>query len=251
MPGPLAMPIEIEEVIRRSEQGATEPYICRGSDGKLYFVKGKGAGYVSLVKEWIVGNLALHFGLPIAPFKQVHVPKELFDVGRTGNLSDLGFGLMFGSEQIPNSSEISVLSVSSISAEIRRDIAAFDWWVKNGDRNLTTAGGNPNILWSESDGRPFIIDHNLAFDESVTLSSQLESHIFAASLAEVCDTHALQTRLHAKFDSALAELGRITDDIPPRWYYQDDAETVEINFSNVSARALLARHQTREFWERT
>ncbi|WP_409527298.1 HipA family kinase [Rhizobium sp. BK591] len=51
------MPIEIEEVLRRSDQGVTRPYICRGADGKLYYVKGKDAGYESLVKEWIAGTL--------------------------------------------------------------------------------------------------------------------------------------------------------------------------------------------------
>ena len=245
------MPIEIEEVIRRSEQGVTQPYICRGSDGKLYFVKGKGAGYDSLMKEWIAGNLALRLGLPIAPFKLVHVPKALYEVGRAGILRDLGFGPMFGSEHVENSNEISVLNIGSIPAGTKRDIVAFDWWVKNGDRTLTESGGNPNILWSESSGQPFIIDHNLAFDESVTLNSQLESHIFAASAAEICDSTALQVHYQAKFESALAELDSIIGDIPQRWHYVDDAETVEINFSVESVITLLTRYRVRAFWERT
>jgi hypothetical protein len=245
------MPIEIEEVIRRSEQGVTEPYICRGSDGNIYYVKGKGAGYDSLVKEWVAGNLAFSLGLPIAPFKLVHVPKALYDAGRSRNLGDLGFGLVFGSEHIPNSNEISVLNIGSIPAGTKRDIVAFDWWVKNGDRTLTESGGNPNILWSESSGQPFIIDHNLAFDGSVTLNSQLESHIFAASAAEICETPALQAHYDAKFEMAIAELDNIVGDIPQRWHYVDDAETFEINFSIEGAKTLLARFRVRAFWERT
>ena len=62
------MPIEIIEVIRRSTQGVTEPFICRGDNGKIYFVKGKGAGRRSLVAEWIAGHLAIALGIPIAPF---------------------------------------------------------------------------------------------------------------------------------------------------------------------------------------
>ncbi|MBY5566622.1 hypothetical protein HFO55_05050 [Rhizobium leguminosarum] len=200
------MPIEIEEVLRRSEQGVTEPYICRGDDNKLYYVKGKGAGYDSLVKEWIAGHLARRLGLPIPTFEIVHVPHELYEIGRHEALRDLGFGLLFGSEQIPNVNELTVLNVESIHGDLRRDIAAFDWWVRNGDRTLTAAGGNPNILWSETSGQPFIIDHNLAFDDGVTLLSQLESHIFGGSLAEICDAPNLQILYRAKFEDALSEL---------------------------------------------
>lgn len=89
------MPIEIDEVLRRSEQGATEPYICRGANGKLYFVKGKGAGYDSLVKEWIAGQLAKAMGLPIPNFEIVSVSQDLYDAGRNGPLRDLGFGFFF------------------------------------------------------------------------------------------------------------------------------------------------------------
>lgn len=245
------MPIQIEEVIRRSEQGVTQPYICRGSDDLFYYVKGRGAGYESLMKEWIAGNLALRLGLPIAPFKLVHVPKALYDAGRAGKLSDLGFGPMFGSENVQNSNEISVLNIASTAPDTKRDIVAFDWWVKNGDRTLTESGGNPNILWSESSGRPVIIDHNLAFDASVTLNSQLESHIFAASAAEICDSAALQVNYHAKFERALEELDNIVSDIPHRWRYVDEAETFETNFSIESARTLLASHRFQAFWERT
>lgn len=38
------MTVQIVEVIRRSEQGITLPYICRGDNDKVYFVKGIGAG---------------------------------------------------------------------------------------------------------------------------------------------------------------------------------------------------------------
>ncbi|MEW5824691.1 MAG: HipA family kinase [Pseudomonadota bacterium] len=31
------------EIIDRSEQGMTRPFICRGEDGFVYFVKGRGA----------------------------------------------------------------------------------------------------------------------------------------------------------------------------------------------------------------
>lgn len=73
--------IEIVEVLRRSEQGVTEPFVCRGDDGALYFVKGMGgAGHRSLVCECICGRLAQALGLPVAPFEIVDVPPALVAV---------------------------------------------------------------------------------------------------------------------------------------------------------------------------
>ena len=250
------MPIEIEEVLRRSEQGATKPYICRGADGKLYYVKGRDAGYESLVKEWIAGRLARHLGLPIAPFVFAFVPEELYELGRHINqgglnLSGLGSGILFGSEHIPESNELAFLNIAAISNNLKRDIAAFDWWIMNGDRTLTESGGNPNILWSESNKSAVIIDHNLAFDPEVTLHSQLLSHVFSGSLAEICDDPTLQAGYRSRFAQALSELTNILGDIPPRWHYVDDYETVEIVLSTATVKAVLQRHEMPDFWKRT
>lgn len=158
------MYIQVEEVLGRAKQGATEPYICRCEEKNLYYVKGKGAGYGSLIKEWIAGKLALHLNLPIPTFAIVDVPKALYQAGAGGLLSSLGFGPLFGSQEIPNCNEISFYNASTLHLDLKREIAAFDWWIKNGDRTLKDPGGNPNILWSETTNEPFIIDHNLAFD---------------------------------------------------------------------------------------
>ena len=69
--------IQIIEILGRSEQGMTRPFICRGEDNNIYFVKGVGAGRRSQVCEWLAGNLALELGLPIAPFRIVDVPFAL------------------------------------------------------------------------------------------------------------------------------------------------------------------------------
>ena len=53
------MNIQIVEIIGRSTQGITRPFICRGEDGHIYFVKGRGAGKRSLICEWIAGNLEI------------------------------------------------------------------------------------------------------------------------------------------------------------------------------------------------
>jgi hypothetical protein len=83
--------VEIIEVLRRSAQGMTQPFICRGDNGKVYFVKGKGAGKRSLICEWISGHIALELGIPIAPFCMVSIPKELLDSNHLLDLTDLGY----------------------------------------------------------------------------------------------------------------------------------------------------------------
>jgi len=245
------MHIHIEEVIGRAKQGITEPYICRCSDNTLYYVKGKGAGYGSLIKEWVAGRLAECLKLPIPSFAIAWVPKELYELGRKDLLQDLGFGPLFGSREIPNTNEMSFLNSESIPTQLKRDIAAFDWWIMNGDRTLTEVGGNPNILWSETANVSYIIDHNLAFDEAVTLHSQLQGHIFAEALAEICKDEALQTHYRDSFQDALSHLPSILSDIPQRWHYVDDEQSIEINFSIDEMEHRLKRIQERAFWERT
>jgi len=243
------MYIQVDEVISRTKQGATEPYICICEEKKLYYVKGKGAGYGSLIKEWVAGKLAQHLNLPIPAFAIVEVPKALYQAGASGLLSSLGFGPLFGSQEVPNCNEISFYNASTLHVDLKRDIAAFDWWIKNGDRTLKEPAGNPNILWSETTEEPFIIDHNLAFDETVTLSSLIESHMFSASLLEIANDSTLQNIYNQKFQSVLPHVHDICDDIPDRWHYEDDMQSVEVNISVDTIKTTLERFSEQGFWK--
>jgi hypothetical protein len=90
--------IQIIEVIGRSEQGQTRPFLCLGDDGRTYYVKGRGAGRRSLLCEWTAGNLAAALRLPIAPFQIVNVPAVLVQRAVPGlALNELGAGAAFGS----------------------------------------------------------------------------------------------------------------------------------------------------------
>lgn len=157
----------------------------------------------------------------------------------------------FGSENIENANEMSVSNILETPSELKRDIVAFDWWIRNGDRTLTEAGGNPNILWSETSRQLFVIDHNLCFDEGVTLHSQLTTHIFRSALTEICDTPDLQAHYKTKFDMLLPGLPQILRDIPHRWHYVDEACTIESALSIANVEAILQRHRVPAFWERT
>jgi len=57
--------LEITEIIRRAEQGRTEPFLCGASDGRQYFVKGRAATASGLMRECLGANLVKRFGLPV------------------------------------------------------------------------------------------------------------------------------------------------------------------------------------------
>ena len=87
------MTLAVTEVLGRSEQGRTHPYICRCDDGEVYFVKGRSATRRGLINEWLCGHLAQALDLPIAPFDLAHVPQELMNADlsgwNTGNVTSM------------------------------------------------------------------------------------------------------------------------------------------------------------------
>jgi len=131
--------IQIVEVIGRSSQGFTRPFVCRGDDDEVYYVKGSGSGRRSQICEWIAGRLGKTLGLPIPTFAIVEIPSELIELGGMPDLADLGTGPAFGSRrhsliELPHS------AVDEVPLEVQCDVLTFDWWIHNGDRTLTATG---------------------------------------------------------------------------------------------------------------
>lgn len=242
------MPLEIVEFLRRSTQGTTEPFVCRGDDNAIYFVKGKVAGRVSLVKEWICGNLALALDLPIAPFEIVQIPDGLAESLPAMHLQDLGAGLAFGSKQRPLTNDIAFSQVELVPAGIRKDIAVFDRWIRNYDRTLSAQGGNPNLLWATDSGSVVLIDHNNAFDQPIDRGSFAETHIFGADFLEVCrDVNEIAT-YRVRLDRALEGWDAIVSSVPQSWKFLDAQETLPINLNLNDVFGVLQAHREVGFW---
>ncbi|MDQ3814926.1 MAG: hypothetical protein M3347_13360 [Armatimonadota bacterium] len=179
--------MRIVEIIDRSEQGITRPFLCRGEDGKIYYVKGRHAGYRGLCCEWVASELARHWGLPVAPFAIVEVPGLLISGSLLAGALDLGSGPAFGSQQVPDASELRWHEIESeiIPVDLRARLLLFDWWVANPDRMLSETGGNPNLLWPAAQQQLHIIDHNLAFSPHMMPPSLIDfcsDHVFGADL---------------------------------------------------------------------
>lgn len=241
------MRVQIVEIMGRSTQGITLPFKCRGDDGHIYFVKGRGAGRRSQICEWIVGQLALRLGLPIAPFNIVNVPEELIHLDFSGELQDLGVGLAFGSRKL-RVMELSFSHLEQVPAEVQRDVLAFDWWVHNADRTLSELGGNPNLFWDIETQELVVIDHNQAFDRAFSPADFVALHAFSGEWSALSGDCVRQQKLAEQFAICMTDWAAICNTVPSAWWFLDAEQTVPTDFDLDATHQLLMRFQTPTFW---
>lgn len=244
------MPVEIVEILRRSKQGATRPFICRGDDGEVYFVKGRDAGRRSQICEWIAGRLAVLIGLPVAPFKQVWVPEELAEFNIGSPLDGLGAGPAFGSLE-QRVTELTMTAVGQVQDDLQQDVLIFDWWVRNADRCLSHYGGNPNLFWEPGEKELVVIDHNQAFDLSAGKRDFSRDHVFAAQTRQLSGDFFRRDDYDERLSKALKEWPIILSEIPASWWFVDEEQTLSVDFDKQTAYELLKDYETDEFWNWT
>ena len=236
--------IQIIEILNRSIQGITLPFICKASDGYIYFVKGHSAGRRSLVCEWIAGNLAEKVGLPIAPFTLLEIPEVIQGKEK---YRDLGQGIVFGSRK-QNITELQHNIITQIPSELQRSVLAFDWWVKNADRTLSVKGGNPNLLWDGKQKKLVMIDHNQAFDRNFNPSLFHETHIFKHQAKLLFNDMFYNKESSNIFEATLSHWDSICSNIPEEWYYADQEQTVDADFDLDIFYQTLERCTANNFW---
>jgi len=242
------MTLTIVEVLQRSIQGRTRPYICRADDGEVYYVKGRSATRNGLIAEWLCAELATAFGLPIAPYTLASVPEELIEADSTRWLSDLGAGEVFASRKV-DAVEMTAVHRERTPPALRQDLLVFDWWVRNGDRTLTERGGNPNLLWKhEDDGGLVVIDHNLAFDPEFSIDAFRTGHVFADEIPGLFSDFLARDAYRQRLRQALNDWQAACAMIPHPWNFVDPEMTIPATFSLDQALALLRRHEQDEFW---
>lgn len=239
--------MQIVEILDRSEQGVTKPFICRGEDGKIYFVKGKGAGKRSLICEWMASSLGSKMGLPVPPHRIVEVPSALIDLGSRDDLGDLGDGPAFASQR-QQLVELSLSNICSVPVALQRLVLAFDWWIRNGDRTLSDKGGNPNLFWSLEKGHLVVLDHNLAFDDTVTAADFLALHAFSAQSRVLFEDWVFQQQLCRTCLEAMDGWDAICSEIPVEWSFVDQERTIPVNFEFDALRARLLDCENDAFW---
>lgn len=242
-------PLQVVEILERSEQGVTRPFLCRCDDDQLYYVKGRDAGRRSLWCEWLAGHLAQAFGLPVPPLAVVQAPRALIDLYSEGH--DLGDAPAFGSRVVAHTQELTVSHLCDVPSAMQRDVLVFDWWVHNPDRTLTTYSGNPNLLWNTDGNRLVVIDHNVAFDSGFDAHSFSETHVFSAQLDHVFQDFVERANYVSRLKFALAAWSSACQNVPDEWWFADEERTVPADFDPDAALALLNRCTHEDFWRLT
>lgn len=241
---PLPHPVIIE-LSGRTEQGMTKPYRCMADDGHRYYVKSEGAGWRSLLAEWVAGRLAVEFGLPLPVFMQVHVEEGLSDILRMEGDRDLAPGLAFGSRIVEPVREFDPSLLSSCDVAFRRDLLAFDWWVRNADRTLGVLSGNPNLLWDLQRQLPVVIDHNMAFDHGFDARLFIQTHVFAAEWPVITGDLVMRAEYEHRFAGLLACLDAIWAELPHNWVFREDDSP---RATRGEFLALLQQVESPDFW---
>ena len=179
------MSVAITEIVGRSVQGVTRPFLCRNAKGTGYFVKGVvGTSAEALRAEWIGGKLARALKLPIPDFAVVEVDEALVAMSAVDGVHELGRRFAFGSQAILGAQEVTFTQVMALPQSLRARVLLFDWWIQNEDRILSAIGGNPNILTTGSDPvEAFLIDHHNAFDRAFDPAKFWRNHMFADARA--------------------------------------------------------------------
>ncbi len=239
--------VQITEIIKRSVDGRTLPFQCRGSDDRVYFVKGRYAGRKSLIAEWLASSMAVAFGLPLAEFRIVEIPEELSYLALP-DFADLGVGYAFGSVAVDNVVGLPFSVVEQVPPQLRRDVAVFDWWVRNDDRTLTSFGGNVNLLWDVVQQNLTVIDYNLAFDDTFDPVQFLAGHVFSRDWNDVYQDFLARPAYVERMKAAVQCFEEACDKMPDDWL--EAAPGVPALLSPEAVKQVLDRVDSPDFWDK-
>lgn len=233
--------LDIIEIIKPAEQGKNMPYLCRGEDDQLYYVKGVKTTRKGQICEWICANLAKEFGLPMAPFLLVNIPNNIYSESPSGEV-ELGIGTAFASQNIKFANWYQPAYADKVPTKLKEDLLAFDWWIQNMDRMKD----NPNLLWVNNTLELTVIDHDSAFGFEFFPTIFTQEHIFS----DVCDKvfHDLvnQADYTEKMSSILNSWGKITAEIPSIWL--QEAKNEEIPFDLENSFNIVSNCKNESFW---
>ena len=244
------MTIAITEIVKRSEQGVTLPFLCRTANGTGWFVKGVvGAGAEALRAEWICGKLAKALRLPIPAFAIAEVDEMLVAMSAVDGVHELGRRYAFGSQAIEGAQEITFTQALTLPLELRARVLLFDWWIRNEDRILGAKGGNPNLLTTGSASpEPWLIDHHTAFDRAFQPERFWSNHIFAD--ARGVWTTAWRKRETKRLNAAAKMLAAAWDAMPEAWFPEGDSNssTSVLEHKRIAEILLRPIDAPAEFW---
>lgn len=236
------------EIVRQSQQGfSIKPFIIRGDDDCSYFVKGHAkAGGPALISELLGAELGSRLGLPIPPWRLMHIPERLISFSTIANVDDLRGGLAFASRAVDNASDFNLSHINGTPIDLRRRILLFDWWIRNEDRYLGRQGGNVNLIL-DANGDVSVIDHNLAFDRTFDEDAFMDGHVFRECRSFFRDLIVRQDFMRMLGD-VMDSWDTITALLPNDWLYRD-GDHIDHTEPTVAERwEMLELFRDERFW---
>jgi hypothetical protein len=158
---------------------------------------------------------------------------------------DLAPGLAFGSRVATSVHEFEPSLIRHCHADFRRDLLAFDWWVRNEDRQLGDTAGRPNLLWQSTTAQPVVIDHNNAFDRQFDAASFLDWHIFRAEWPTIASDLVRQAEYAQRFTAVAVRAEEFWRELPHNWVFTEDG-TPRITLQEIQS--VLHRADQPDFW---
>lgn len=151
---------------RIMDNGVTEPLLGTIKQDDTAFncvikTKGNIGGTRTLINEYVSGQLAIRFGLPVPDNGFAHLDKNtIVDAECSEKINELDFGTCFYSRLVEHVVPLNALSVAQ--ADNENDIyklLLFDGLIYNCDRNP----GNLLVTFSKSKRKFYTIDHSNVF----------------------------------------------------------------------------------------
>ncbi|EBG8339848.1 hypothetical protein D8R97_22165 [Salmonella enterica subsp. enterica] len=214
----------VVEVIRRINEGSTQPFLCKCDDGQLYVLKSKPSmPPKNLLAEFISACLANDIGLPLPDFKIVFVPEELIEYSPDLQ-QQICTGYAFASLFIDGAIALTFTQSRNetiIPVEQQKLIYVFDKWILNADRTLTDKGGNVNIIYDISNDKYYLIDHNLSFDQN-TGPEDFSVHVYGPGNRKWQYDLVDRVEYRQKVVNSLHKLPAILDEIPEEWIVDEE-----------------------------
>ena len=262
-------PITITNVLGRSEQGMTRPFLCAAGFAE-YYVKGAYAGTNSLCCEWVANRL-VNLALPNAPlgvpmFQMGEVTRALIESSGRADIRDLGAGRVFASLRIHDGQELTWSTAQGWPEETMALLLLLDLWIQNEDRSLSEFGGNPNLLvtqipplldvdpaaalWVDQPRRELLwaYDYNLAFDPDFSRERFFGAHVFGGMLRQWPDE--FRERMEPLMKASLAEVPAIFAELPLEWLHVDGDKSlpVQLDMERVISVLELPFTNPATFW---
>jgi len=231
------MPIELVSIAGRAGNGKSRPFFCEAGDGHFYFVKRDNVTRDELVMEYLISRLAEECGLPVAPVRLVDIPKELAAHALIEGGEAFQAGVAFGSQRILFADEIRSAHLRDIDEETKIRCLCFDWWVRNPDRRLDMAGGDPNVLWDPVLQNIFLIDHDQCLDPGFDPVAFKREHVFRDVRPFIEKPFFKKWR--TRFESAIYNLDKIWAEMPADWTKGAGRKSIiSFNRQDVAARLI-------------